>query len=60
MQNSGVPIARLAVEEGTILTGGGGNLVMPVKRPYPRAAAVVFNWLLSARGQEEVYGKGLW
>jgi len=57
MQKTGAPIARLAAEEGGILTGGGSYLVMPVKRPHPHAAAVVFNWLLSARGQE-IYSKG--
>jgi len=57
MQKTGAPIARLAAEEGGILTGGGSYLVMPVKRPHPHAAAVVFNWLLTARGQE-IYSKG--
>ncbi len=57
VQKTGAPIARLAAEEGGILTGGGSYLVLPVKRPHPHAAAVVLNWLLSSRGQE-IYSKG--
>ena len=57
MQKTGAPIARLAAEEGGILTGGASYMVMPVKRPHPHAAAVVLNWLLSARGQE-IFSKG--
>ncbi len=57
MKKNGTPIARLKADEGGILTGGGSYLVMPVKRPHPRAAAVVLNWLLTPRGQE-TYSKG--
>lgn len=57
MYDSGAPITRLAVEEGTILTGGGSYMVLPEKRPHPHAAVAVFNWLLTARGQE-VFSKG--
>lgn len=57
MQGSGAPITRLATEEGTILTGGGSYLVLPVKRPHPNAAVAVYNWLLTARGQE-IFSKG--
>lgn len=57
MYGSGAPIMRLAVEEGTILTGGGSYLVIPTKRPHPNAAVAVYNWLLTARGQE-VFSKG--
>ncbi len=57
MQKSGAPITRLAAEEGGLLSGGGGYLVMPAKRPHPQAAVAVLNWLLSVRGQE-VFSKG--
>ncbi len=57
MHKSGTPIARLAAEEGGVLSGGGGYLVMPAKRTHPQAAVAALNWLLSARGQE-VYSKG--
>ncbi|MCG6534569.1 MAG: hypothetical protein L7F78_07730, partial [Syntrophales bacterium LBB04] len=47
----GAPLARLAAEEGGLLTGGGSYLVFSKKRPHPRAAAAVLNWLLTAKGQ---------
>lgn len=57
MQKIGAPIARLATEEGGLLSGGGGYLVMPAKRPHPQAASTVLNWLLTSRGQE-VFSRG--
>jgi len=57
MQKNGAPIARLAAEEGGLLTGGGSYLVISKKRPHPQATAAVLNWLLTARGQA-VYSKG--
>ena len=57
MQLSGGPIARLATEEGTILTGGGSYMVMSTKRPHPNAAVAVLNWMLTARGQQ-VFSQG--
>ncbi len=57
MQLSGGPIARMATEEGTILTGGGSYLVMSTKRPHPNASVAVLNWMLTPRGQE-VFSQG--
>lgn len=52
MHKAGAPIARLAVEEGSFVSGGGSYIVVPAKRPHPNAANLVLNWLLSKRGQE--------
>ena len=57
LQKNGAPIKRLAAEEGVLLTGGGSYLVLSKKRPHPKAAAAVLNWLLTARGQA-IYSKG--
>lgn len=56
MHKTGAPVTRLPAEEGGSLSGGGGYLVVSVKRPHPHAAALVTNWLLSARGQEVYSG----
>ncbi len=52
MQKNGAPIARLAAEEGSFLTGTGSYIEVSAKRPHPHAAVVLLNWLLTARGEE--------
>ena len=57
MHKTGAPITRVAAEEGGLFTGGGGYLVVSLKRPHPNATVAVLNWLLSAAGQE-VFSNG--
>ncbi len=51
LQEAGVPIAWVPVQEGGLMAPGAGVYAIPDKPAHPNASALLTNWLLTAEGQ---------